>query len=161
MYVEDLYMREDFDPSSKEPINFVEDIFAYLSPFSAHRIEIWGEAFPTHEHAYQASRVKPGPERDEIKNAPSPKDAWRVGQKYKNDPNIVVADFNKDRVVEEIMRAKLTQHQDVKTILKASGDRELHKVYAPDTYWGMSKDGTKGENKMGKIWMKLREELKK
>ncbi len=152
-------MREGFDPESKEPINFVEDIFTYLSPFSAHRIEIWDEVFPTVEHAYQASRIKSGPERDEIKHAPSPMDAWRIGQKYKNDPDLAVQDYDKDTVMEVLFRAKLAQHPDIGVLLKASGDRELHKVYAPDTYWGMTKDGSKGENRMGKIWMKLRDEL--
>ena len=59
----------------EEPINFVENRFHYLSPFSAHRISIWGEEFATVEHAYQASRIKRGPERDSIKNAGSPMDA--------------------------------------------------------------------------------------
>jgi predicted NAD-dependent protein-ADP-ribosyltransferase YbiA (DUF1768 family) len=68
-----------------ESINFIETRFHYLSPFSAHRIEIWGETFATLEHAYHASRIKPGPEREAIKHAPSPMQAWREGQKYKND----------------------------------------------------------------------------
>lgn len=141
-----------------EPINFVENRFHYLSPFSAHRIEIWGEVFPTVEHAYQAARVKPGQERDLIKSAPSPLNAWREGQKCKERPEIQVEDFDKDVVMEELFRAKMEQHPDIVDILKESGEQDLLKVYDTDYYWGTGKDGS-GENKMGKLWMKLRSEL--
>jgi ribA/ribD-fused uncharacterized protein len=154
-----LYFGSDYNKDSHEPINFVETAFMYLSPFSAHRIEIWGESFPTLEHAYHAARVIPGPERDAIKNAKSPKDAWRIAQKYKSNPTFAVPDFDKDAVMEEIMRAKTAQHSDIVAILKESGDRELLKVYDTDYYWGTGADGS-GENKIGKLWMKLRDELK-
>ncbi len=141
-----------------EPINFIENRFHYLSPFSAHRIEIWGEVFPTVEHAYQASRIVPSPARELIKHAASPMDAWRERQKVKNDPAHQVANFDKDAVMEELFRAKLEQHPDIVEILKESGDRELLKVFVTDAYWGTGADGM-GENRMGKIWMKLRAEL--
>lgn len=141
-----------------EPINFCENRFHYLSPFSAHRIEIWSETFATVEHAYQASRILPSKERESVKRAPSPMDAWREGQKYKNDPKLAVPDFNKDAVMEELFRAKIAQHPDIVIILKESGDRGLLKIYATDYYWGTGADGS-GENRMGKLWMKLRNEL--
>lgn len=139
-------------------INFLENEFHYLSPFSAHQIKIWGETFPTAEHAYQSVRIQPGPEREEMKNAPSPKDAWRLGQKYKKEKELRVEDFDKYKVMEEIFRAKLEQHDDIKRILKESGDKELQKVIVEDSYWGTGPDGN-GENQMGKLWMKLREEI--
>ena len=142
-----------------DPINFVENRFHYLSPFSAHRIEIWGDVFPTVEHAYQASRILPGPEREAIKQAPSPMDAWREGQKYKNAPSLSVSNFDKDAVMEELFRAKIAQHPDIASILHESGDRGLLKIYATDYYWGTGMDGS-GENRMGKLWMKLRDELR-
>lgn len=141
-----------------ESINFVETRFMYLSPFSAHQVKIWGEVFPTAEHAYQASRIKAGAEHDVIKNAPSPLDAWREGQKHKNNPDLQVPGFDKDAIMEEIFRAKLTQHPDIAAILKESGDSLLLKVIDTDSYWGTGKDGL-GENRMGKIWMKLRSEF--
>lgn len=156
---DNLFLGTDFDAESTEPINFIENRFMDLSPFSAHRIEIWGEVFPTFEHAYQAARIKLSPERDAIKNAPSPLDAWREGQKYKNNQELLVENYNKDAITEELFRAKLAQHPDIAKVLKLSGDRELLKVYPADAYWGTSADGA-GENRMGKIWMKIRDELK-
>jgi ribA/ribD-fused uncharacterized protein len=141
-----------------EPINFVESRFHYLSPFSAHRIEIWGEVFPTVEHAYQAARIIPGTERESIKNAPSPLDAWRESQKHKKNKKIATPHFNKDAIMEELFRAKIAQHPDIIEILKESGNRELLKIIDTDTYWGTGQDGS-GENRMGKLWMKLRDEV--
>jgi len=60
--------------------------------------------------------------------------------------------------MEELFRAKLEQHPDIPVILKESGNRELLKVYDTDYYWGTGKDDS-GENKMSKLWMKLRDEL--
>jgi N-glycosidase YbiA len=153
-----LFFGVDYDPASQEPINFLETRFQDLSPFSAHRISIWGEEFPTVEHAYQASRIKPGPERDSIARAASPMDAWREGQRYKNDPALAVAGFDKYAVMEELFRAKLAQHPDVVRVLKETGTRELRKVYDTDYDWGTGADGS-GANTMGKLWMKLRAEL--
>lgn len=141
-----------------DPINFLEHRFQYLSPFSAHRIEIWGEVFPTVEHAYQAARIGQGPEREAIKHASSPLAAWREGQKHKNNPALCVGSFDKDAIMEELFRAKMEQHQDIIDILRESGDRELRKVHEQDAYWGTEKDGL-GKNQMGILWMKLRAEL--
>jgi hypothetical protein len=85
-------------------------------------------------------------------------DAWREGQRCKERGKIV-AGFDKDALMEKIFRAKLAQHPDIREVLLTTGDRELLKVYDTDYYWGTGADGT-GENKMGKLWMKLRQELK-
>lgn len=154
----ELYYGLGYDRDSSEPINFLETRFMDLSPFSAHQIEIWGEVFPTFEHAYQCARIMPGPEREEIKNARSPMDAWRAGQKYKNDSGLLIENYDKDAIVEELFRAKLAQHPDVKEVLLESGNRTLLKVYPTDSFWGTGDDGN-GENRMGKLWMKLRDEL--
>lgn len=140
-----------------EPINFIDMYTEMLSPFSAHRIEIWGEVFSTVEHAYQASRIKPGPEREAIKQAASPMDAWREGQKWKNDPRLMIQGFDKYAVMEELFRAKLAQHPDVARILEETGERELVKIHPTDEYWGTGSTH-QGQNQMGKLWMKLREE---
>lgn len=66
--------------------------------------------------------------------------------------------IDKDRLMEKIFRAKLDQHPDIKEILIESKDREMLKMYDTDYYWGTGADGT-GKNKMGKLWMKLRDEL--
>ncbi|MBL4644623.1 MAG: NADAR family protein [Candidatus Pacebacteria bacterium] len=60
--------------------------------------------------------------------------------------------------MEELFRTKIKQHPDIVVVLKESGERELQKIYDTDYYWGTGHDGS-GKNKMGKLWMKLRDEL--
>ena len=154
-----LWFGMDWDPDSNEPINFIETKLMDLSPFSAHEIEIDGDIYKTIEHAYHALRIKPGVEREAIKSQRSPMDAWREGQKYKHNPELLVDGYDKYVIMEMLCRAKLEQHNDVKEVLLATGERELLKVYDTDYDWGTGADGS-GENKMGKLWMKLRDEIK-
>ena len=137
------------------PINIVEDIWTYLSPFSAHQIKIWGETFPTVEHAYQWSKFESEEIKNEIINAVSPLGAWRVANKYKPDTK---KDFDKDSVMEELFRAKAAQHSDIIEVLKLSNERGILKIFGTDYYWGTGADGS-GQNKMGKLWMKIRSEM--
>lgn len=154
----DLFVGFDFEPDSTEPINFMDSCWFYLSPFSAHEIVIDEVTFKTAEHAYQALRIKSGNEHESIRNAASPKEAWRICQQYKHT-DLLIVDFDKKILMEKVFRAKLEQHEDIRIILTATGDRELVKEHDTDKYWGRQNDGA-GENQMGELWMKLRAELK-
>jgi ribA/ribD-fused uncharacterized protein len=152
----DLFLGEDFNSESPEPINFLDNRFHDLAPFAALEVEVDGVVYKTAEHAYQALRVVPEA-REKITSAKSPLDAWRAGQHCKHVGQIL-EECHKDELMEKIFRAKLDQHPDLVSILKVSGDRQLLKVTPDDSYWGTGVDGT-GQNKMGKLWMKLRSEL--
>ncbi len=143
-----------------QPINIVEEVWHYLSPFSAHEIEINGEIFKTAEHAYQCLKLKVSTERENIKNAKSPLQAWLIAQEYKNNSEIQMA-YSREKleeIMEEIFRAKVNQHAEIKEILKLSHGRGILKVFGRDENWGTGIDGS-GANTIGKIWMKIREEL--
>ena len=139
-----------------EPINFVETRWTYLSPFSAHEVVVRGVVYKTAEHAYQTLRMKDGA-RENIASATSPLEAWRRAQAAK-EQELLDESVDKLSLMEEIFRAKLQQHTDVREILLETGNAELLKVYDTDYYWGTGADGS-GENQMGKLWMKLRSEL--
>ncbi len=81
-----------------------------------------------------------------------------------------ISDSNKDKVhpnfqdkkleiMEEILRAKLKQHPSVREKLLKTGQKVIIENSPSDDYWGAGREG-KGENHLGKIWMKLREEIK-
>lgn len=153
---DELFFGNDFDADSTVPINFLETRFNDLSPFSAHEVEIDGVVYKTAEHAYQTLRVVEN-ERASVMTARSPMDAWRQGQRCK-EAGKLVSDFDKDSLMEKIFRAKLAQHEDIREVLLATKNRQLLKVYEADSYWGTGSDGN-GQNKMGILWMKLRDEL--
>lgn len=151
-----LWLGRDFDSSSNEPINFLETRLHDLSPFSAHEVTLDGVVYKTAEHAYHALRVV-AEVRPEIEAASCPLDAWRLAQGCKEKGQIL-EDYDKDALMEKIFRAKLEQHLDIEKVLRATKERELLKVFDADYYWGTGDDDS-GENKMGKLWMKLRSEL--
>lgn len=143
----------------RQPVNIAGDLFSYLSPFSAHQIEIWGEKFATIEHAYQCAKLKPSLERESIKNSKSPLQAWLLAQEYKKNPDIQENLPRKEllNLVEELFRAKYNQHEEIREILEMTKGRGILKVFGTDNFWGTGEDG-KGENWMGRIWIKIRDE---
>lgn len=57
------------------------------------------------------------------------------------------------------VRAKFTQHEDLKQVLLSTGDAILVEHTSNDRYWGDGGDGT-GRNALGKILMQVREEIR-
>lgn len=150
----DLYL--GFNGDETTPLNFLDTRLNDLAPFSAHEIEIDGVTYKTAEHAYQALRVPPEL-RAAIMSSGSPMAAWRLGQQAKLQGKLL-PEVYKEVLMEQIFRAKMAQHSDVKEVLLATHSRELIKTHPQDRFWGVSENG-EGENRMGKLWMKLRSEL--
>ena len=134
----------------------------YFSAYSPHAIEWRGHVYPTVEHAYHAARYSDATIVDEIRAARSPLKAWEISQRHKDVQIPGFAD-KKTLVMEELFRAKLSQHEDVRTALIDSGDMEIRKHITAgppaDGFWDDGQDGT-GQNIVGKIWMRLRDELR-
>ena len=143
----------------------LEIFYIYFSPYTAHAIEIGGVVYPTVEHAYQCSRYTDQKIIEEIRNAHSPVKAWEISGKYKH---LQVPDFkdenHKLKVMKDLMKLKAEQHKDVKQALNASGYARIIKhivTYPPgDGFWDDGEDGH-GLNHVGKMWMEIREDLRK
>lgn len=128
----------------------------FLAPFSGHMLEFKGVLYTTTEHAYHCQRYTDPSVIEEIKQARSAYLAWETSQKYKSS-QLVDFDSKKVEIMEELFKAKLAQHADVKEALIKSGETTIVKHQA-DKFWGDGLDGA-GKNEMGKVWMKLRAEL--
>lgn len=137
--------------------------YIYFSPYTAHAIELDGVVYPTVEHAYQCERYDDPAIRAEILATRSPVKAWEASTKHKPAQK---ADFpsRKRKVMKHLMRLKAEQHEEVRKALIESGDMTIVKhidTYPPgDGFWDDGPDGT-GENQMGKIWMEIREEMRR
>ena len=57
-----------------------------------------------------------------------------------------------------MMRAKVTQHEEMKNLLLSTGTPRLVEHTTNDSYWGDGGDGS-GRNMLGVILMELRAEL--
>ncbi len=140
-------------------IGFYTREFYCFDNFSAFMVELDGKVYSTVEHAYQAAKfVDSVPEiADKIFQARSPGEAKSIADNNKEN---IVANWHEIKVdvMERILRAKLNQHPFVKKKLLETKDYLICEDSPVDSFWGIGPD-RKGENVMGKLWMKLRTEL--
>lgn len=119
--------------------------------------------FPTAEHAYQAGKALKPAVREWILQAPTPALAAMAAHGlYTWDIVPNWANIKVDRM-RAVLRAKFTQHPELRELLLSTGNRRLVEVgtvnNAVNRFWGEI-DG-KGENTLGKLLMELRDELRK
>lgn len=141
-----------------ERVCFYERDFYVLSNFSAFKVkwkEIW---FDTSEAAYHWEKFPDQPYiQAAIRNAISAHDAFKLAEVNRafrrSDWDLV-----KLGVMQNILRAKLKQHEYVRRKLLATGGRLLVEDSWRDSYWGWGPDRN-GLNMLGRLWMQLREEL--
>lgn len=110
--------------------------------------------YPTVEHAYQASKTIFDGERARILEVATPGEAKRRGRYVTLRPDW---DKHKVNVMYELLRQKFhvisLAHQ-----LAATGDEELIEGNDwRDSYWGVYRG--EGKNVLGKLLMKVREEV--
>lgn len=144
---------------------FYEQEFYVLSNFSAFNLRWQGYTFPTSEHAYQWSKFAPMTKdaravyvRDVILSAPSAHDAFKWAETWKT---LRRPDWDSVKLgtMEEILRAKVQQHEYVRRKLLETGDRVLIENSWRDDYWGWGPNRD-GKNMLGKLWMVIRAEIR-
>ena len=139
------------------PIRFYTPEFYVFNNFSAHAVMFGGKLYPTSEHAYQAVKCTDPEGREDIRNARSPLEAKILANElYKSarDPDWA---NKKVAVLEEILRAKVAQHPEAQEALRKSGSEIIIEDSPDDYFWGEGADGS-GQNALGKLWMKIRDE---
>jgi ribA/ribD-fused uncharacterized protein len=148
----------DLDVSG-EIVGFYPREFYVCDNFASFQVEIWGRLWPTSEHAYQASHFfETAPElAEKIAQARSAHDAYKLA---KANADIRPAKWEdiKLGIMEEIVRAKLSQHYYIQQKLLQTGNVPIVEDSPKDSFWGWGSD-RQGRNELGKLWMRLREEL--
>ena len=138
---------------------FYENRLYPLSNFSADMVEWEGVLWPTSEHAYQASKFIDPALRLKIQHARSPREAKSMAKAHDESRRLDWSDDLKLGMMEEILRCKVAQHSDIADILMRSGVIELIEDSPFDNFWGRGKYW-KGQNHLGKLWMKIRNDLR-
>lgn len=132
----------------------------WLSNFAPYPITLEGVEWPTSEHYYQAAKFTGDPAWAEaIRLVSRPYDAWRMGRSP-DHPRRADWDAVKDEVMLQAVRAKFTQHAELRELLLATGDETLVEHSKSDAYWGDGGDGS-GRNTLGRILMQVRAELRR
>lgn len=144
-------------PTSTIRFYAVGDDYGEFSNFAPYPISLDGARWPTSEHYFQAQKFKDPKRRAAIRKANSPMLAARLGrdrtQKLRRD-----WDSARVSVMRAALRAKFTQHDDLRRLLLSTGDAKLIEHTANDAYWGDGGDGS-GKNMLGRLLMELREVL--
>lgn len=129
--------------------------YAFLSNFYERKVEYNGITYGSSEAAFQAQKTKNTEERLQFATL-TPMQSKRKGRKV-----ALRSDWEEVKLAEmyHIVLAKFTQNPDLAEMLIATGDEELVEGnYWHDTFWGVCEG--EGLNYLGKILMKVREELR-
>ena len=137
-------------------INSFRGRYAFLSNFTVAPVVLDNAEYPSVEHAFQAAKTLNEKEREKIRKAPSAGTAKKLGRSVtlRKDWNILRIEVMKD-----LLRQKFVKYDDFRSALMATGSEELQEGnYWNDRFWG-TVDG-QGENHLGKLLMRIREELR-
>jgi ribA/ribD-fused uncharacterized protein len=134
-------------------------------PFSnlyRREFEFENERYPTAEHAYQAGKARKLEVKAWLMAAPSPALlAMAAHGLYYWDVSPGWSTLKFDRM-KRILRAKYSQHEDLKQLLLSTGKARLVETATVDSpvnrLWG-EVNGV-GQNKLGELLMEIREEFR-
>jgi ribA/ribD-fused uncharacterized protein len=148
------------EPTTPTVINFYSTTGEYgcFSNFSRHPITLKKKRWPTSEHYFQAQKFAGEPDEEEVRGAETARIAAGMGRDRKR-PLRRDWEAVKERVMLDALRAKFTQHEELKAVLLGTGDAVLVEHTANDSYWGDGGDGS-GKNRLGRLLMQVREELR-
>ena len=134
--------------------------FYMFSNFSSFQVKWRGKLWLTSEHAYQAAHFFDTDSElaNQIQMMESAHLAFKTAKSnsfkvVKNWENIKIG------IMEDICRHKLQQHEYIQEKLLATLDYLIVEDSPVDSCWGWGPD-RKGRNELGKVWMRLRDELR-
>lgn len=137
-------------------IGYFRDEYAFLSNFYEHPVEYEGIIYPTNEHAFQAAKTNDMMIREQVAACPTPGKAKQMGRRIP-----LRADWEdvKTQVMMDICRAKFSDPVLQEKLLTTAGCYLIEGNHWGDTCWGQVNG--KGENRLGRILMELRDEFGK
>jgi hypothetical protein len=129
--------------------------YRFLSNFQPCEIEFEGRTYSCTENAYAAAKCELDSEKDKFVNITAGQ-AKRLGRSV-----LMRSDWDKvkEGIMEELVTIKFTYNEELKKKLLATGNKYLEETnWWGDKFWGVC-NGV-GQNKLGKILMRVREKLK-
>lgn len=153
--------------SNQKVIRFyrADQEYGYFSNLFRKKIVFRDKEFESSEHAYQYSKIKKNRQkvRDWIMKAPYPYLLALVSHVLPYWDVVKGWSKNKVSIMYEILQIKFSDLE-LKEKLLATGNAKLIEASKTnsktDLFWGEGKSGN-GQNKLGELLMKVREELKR
>ena len=129
--------------------------FEFASNFALCEIDLHGIKFPTVEHAFQASKTLCENERIMISQLSTPGQAKRAGRKLKLRSDWEEIKIN---IMYELLQQKFAQPLFRDLLLNTDDIEIIEDNNWNDYFWG--KCNGRGENNLGKLLMKVRDNLR-
>ena len=136
-----------------------EGELGYLANYSNYGFTVDGVYYPTAEHFYQASKFDNPEIIQKILSCKTAREAASVGRDRNNKRIDHFKDIKLDKMYQAVYE-KFQQNPDIRKKLIETGDEEIREMTDQESYWGVGPQ-LDGENHMGEILMRVREELKK
>jgi len=144
-----------YDPSKDKQIDEFRNAHYFLSNDALTPVEFEGVRYPTVTHAFAAARTLNESERRRIAGIQSPAEAQREARKLEVRPDW---DKAQDPIMLALVRQKFQAERE-KSRLQGTGNATLiHGNTLGDQSWGKDLKTGQGENKLGNILMKVRDE---
>ena len=129
--------------------------YSFLSNFETCFVTYEGMKFRTVEHAFQAAKTLDMKERIVFQLIDFPAEAKQIGKQVKLRPDWEQVKLG---IMEDLVRQKFNQPKFKKLLLSTNNNTIVEGNTHGDTFWGVCKNV--GYNKLGKIIMKIRDEIK-
>lgn len=137
-------------------IRMFRNTHSFLSNFYTCYVKIDGVTYKSVEHYYQSQKTSDPSQREYVREADTAPEAKKRGTRVTLRPEF---DDIKLDIMYEAVHAKFSQSDDLRNRLIGTGDQELVEGnWWGDKFWGVCKG--EGENHLGKILMRVREELR-
>lgn len=128
--------------------------YKFLSNMYPCIIEVEGQKYPSVEHAFQAMKSLDSNDRVAMSVCRSPEEAKQAGKllNLRSDWEQV-----KVNLMYEILKKKFTDPELAQKLKSTQGEELIEGNTWGDKFWGVYKG--QGENQLGKLLMKIREEI--
>lgn len=133
----------------------ISEPFGCFSNFYPAKFVLDGLVWNTSEHYFQAQKFVGSNLFEQIKNAPNPMTAAKLGRSRAFQIREDWEDI-KDSVMRKCVYAKFTQNPDILAVLLSTYGQELVERTTDDYYWGCGSNRT-GKNRLGQILMEVRD----
>lgn len=149
-------------PPEKSPqtIRFyrTNEPYGEFSNFAKFPILLKGQVWPTTEHYFQAQKFVGTEYEEKVRCAKSASEAAQMGRD-RSLPRRADWQQKKEEIMLDALRAKFSQHPELKTLLLSTDDALLVEHTTNDSHWADGGDGS-GKNRLGVLLMRLRDEIR-
>jgi ribA/ribD-fused uncharacterized protein len=155
-----IYPETPSVPVKAQIVDFYDAWTPYgeFSNFALFPIFLDGQWWPTSEHYYQAQKYTDPTLMEWVRSAPTAMDAALRGRD-KTIPKRPDWEEIKEGVMLKALKEKFTRYPKLRELLLSTGTAKIYEHTANDCEWADCGDRS-GKNKLGKLLMRLRDELK-